>query len=99
VKQSPKNLIDKFLRNELTQEEAETLITWMEDPKNKSFLKQEIQLYHLINAYCLFFDAEKAYNSNVVSLKAPSKTKVLLIRKPWFKYAAAAILIIALAST
>lgn len=98
MKQATTKLIVKFLGNELSQEESESLKKWMELPENKLFLKQEIELYHLINKCCVSFDAEKAYSEHVKSVKIKKTTKVINIRKPLFKYAAA-ILIVTLATS
>lgn len=93
MKSNTKNLIDKFLRNELTHHEAEELKKWMDHPTNKAFLKQEIQMYHLINAYCESFDAEKAYNNHMIRIGEPPRKKTIFYRRPWFQYMSAAMIV------
>ena len=93
MKSNTKNLIDKFLRNELTHHEAEELKKWMDHPANKAFLKQEIQMYHLINAYCESFDAEKAYNNHMIRIGEPPRKKTIFYRRPWFQYMSAAMIV------
>lgn len=93
MKSNTKNLIDKFLRNELTHHEAEELKKWKDHPANKAFLKQEIQMYHLINAYCESFDAEKAYNNHMIRMGEPPRKKITFYRRPWFQYMSAAMIV------
>ncbi len=87
MKQLFPNFVDKFFRNELSIEEVKELKKWMEHPENKIFLKDEIQLYHLINTYCHSFNANQAY---IKTLPIGSKT-VEVKRLPFkilLKYAA-----------
>ncbi|MFN0291040.1 FecR family protein [Pedobacter helvus] len=87
MKESIEGLIAKFLRNELSQSEANLLKSWMELPENRAFLQNEIELYHLVNAYCETFDAEKAYEQHLAVVVGGKAT---IIRSLWPRYVAAA---------
>ncbi|MEW2923077.1 FecR domain-containing protein [Muricauda sp. ANG21] len=93
MEQNPDTLIAKFLRKELSQEEVKDLKDWMELPENRSFLEEEIQIYHLINAHCMSFDTDKAYDDLMAKRELNTKTTVLPMGRPWFRYAAAAIFV------
>ncbi|MNK15555.1 fec operon regulator FecR [compost metagenome] len=94
MKESIQELITKFLENELSQDEANMLKSWMELPENKLFLQKEIQLYHLVNAYCETFDAEKAYQKHLSVLT--KEEEVIPVRRLWPRYAAAAAILVML---
>ncbi|PHQ62523.1 MAG: iron dicitrate transport regulator FecR [Maribacter sp.] len=87
MKQPFPDCADKFFNNELSFEEVKELKKWMEHPKNKQFLKDEIQLYHLINAHCNTFDAHKAYMKKFPDGVETAKVKQLRFRA-LLKYAA-----------
>ncbi len=87
MKQPFPNCVDKFFRNELSFEEVKELKKWMEHPENKEFLKDEIQLYHLINTYCHTFDADKAYTKKLL-VRSKKGTEKQLPFRALLKYAA-----------
>lgn len=82
------NIIQKFLKNELSREKVIQLKEWLKRPENRKKLKDDIQLNHLINTWLQEFDAEKAYEAN----KQLRKNKNEGIKKLWtngiMKYAA-----------
>jgi len=90
-------LIEKFLSGKLDEQDAETLKKWMQHPDNAHFLKEETQLYYRLNALLHSTDTEKAYQKNISIL--PKKAKRKFPFAPVFKYAAVAILVIALGAT
>lgn len=90
-------LIEKFLSGKLDEQDAETLKKWMQYPDNAHFLKEETQLYYRLNALLQSIDTEKAYKRNTVLLHKKPTRKFPFA--PMFKYAAVAILVIALGST
>jgi hypothetical protein len=81
-------LIQKFLKNELSREEAIQLKDWLAKPENKEKLKDDIQLNHLINTWLQGFDTEKAYEENKQLRK--NKNKSIKKFQPYrlMKYAA-----------
>jgi len=89
--------IEKFLSGKLDEQDAETLKKWMQHPDNAHFLKEETQLYYRLNALLHSTDTEKAYQKNISIL--PKKAKRKFPFAPVFKYAAVAILVIALGAT
>lgn len=95
MERKPIALIEKFLRNDCSYEELSKLKKWIEQPENREYLKDEIKLYHLINAHFQAFDAEKAYINKTVLHTNQVKTKQPTFR-PWLKYAAILIAIIGL---
>ena len=87
MKQAFPDCVDKFFNNELSFDEIKELKQWMEHPKNKQLLKDEIQLYHLINTHCTTFDAHKAYMKKFPDGVKTAKVKQLRFRG-LLKYAA-----------
>lgn len=85
MKRKVRILIDKFLKGSLNQAEALRLKEWMQHPENRGILKEEVQLYHRLNAYLNSFDVDKAYKKNkALRYKTNRKPPFL----PIFKYAA-----------
>lgn len=86
MKDRPKHLIKKFLRDELSVEEAGVLKTWMETPGGKEFLKKEIQLQHLLHASLYHFDEEQAYARTSHTIRRSEKRTAT--RWGYIRYAA-----------
>lgn len=95
MEESIQQLIDKFLRNELTEAEAAALKIWLQLPEHRVHLEKEIQLHHLINAKTESFDSSAAFAQHQMKLLGEKQMK---IAKPsrWYRYAAAAIILMTL---
>lgn len=89
-------LITKFLRNELDHEEALMLKEWLKSGENRTSLAEDIRIHHLINASSDSFDAEKAFQTQFAYLQI-TNVPIRPVRKLWFKYAAAAVVLAMLA--
>lgn len=87
-----KRTIEKFLNDELSESEIRELKTWLEKPENKEFLKNEIQLYHLINNSILSFDSLKAYNKTKDTLDHKKRVSSISFNA-LLKYAMAAVIV------
>ncbi|WP_299671847.1 FecR family protein [uncultured Polaribacter sp.] len=90
MKEYPKDLIQKFLSNQLNESEIATLKDWLALPENKALLKEEIKLYHLLNAHFQAFDAQKAFAKQTIKI-SPVPPKAVVKKLRWtavFKYAA-----------
>ena len=64
MKKSKNHLIQKFLENNLSENEAIQFKEWLDKPGNKERLKDDIQLNYLINIWLSKFDTAKAYRKN-----------------------------------
>lgn len=89
-------LITKFLHNELNHEEALRLKEWLKFDENRTSLAEDIRIHHLINASSDSFDAEKAFQTQFAYPQITDRT-IRPVRKLWFKYAAAAVVLAMLA--
>lgn len=54
-------LISKFIDGNLTEQELKSLKVWLSNEENRSLLKKDIQLDHLIKLNLLDFNTEEAY--------------------------------------
>jgi ferric-dicitrate binding protein FerR (iron transport regulator) len=101
-------LISSYTAKEISQTEFNELRQWLKEaPENKQLFSDYLQFYKKSRqiSFLQFMDKDKAWYKIVSQLENPlvtiskqKKSKVVPIRKPWFKYAAA-ILVIALVST
>jgi hypothetical protein len=99
MKDSIKNICVKYLMHEANLEELETLDNWLQKPKNKQLFANYIKVNYAMDMYMNPFDTEtakKEYLERIRKDKRIQKKRKLL---KTVRYAAAAILIIALAST
>lgn len=75
MKKSKNHLIQKFLENNLSENEAIQFKEWLDKPGNKERLKDDIQLNYLINIWLSKFDTAKAYRKNKQIRKKNEKKK------------------------
>ncbi|MDD7888225.1 FecR family protein [Flavivirga sp. 57AJ16] len=92
------NLIVKFLLKEASFDELQQLELWINNPKNETMFSEYIKTNASINNVMNQYDKNKA-KENIIKRIRQEKKSVSLYKRPWFKYAAAAVLVIALAST
>lgn len=79
-----KRIVNKYLADDLTEEESELLMEWLDDAEHKKIFEEYIRLDGAINKSLHSFDALEAYQKAI-----PSETKVVTFRyENVFKYAA-----------
>lgn len=86
MKNEERILIDKFLDGTLNQKETLELIQWLRRPENENILKEEVQLYHKVNASLISFEIDKAYDKNVYLRNKHRNGKFPLLKV--YRYAA-----------
>lgn len=91
------NLIVKFLLKEANFDELQQLELWITNPKNEILFLEYIKTNAFINKVMNQYNKDKA-KENIIRRIRKEKKYALVYKKPWFKYAAA-ILVVALAST
>lgn len=91
-------LIVKFLLKEANFDELQQLELWIANTKNEKLFSEYIKTNAFINNVMSQYDKNKA-KENILRRIRQEKESTLLHKKPWIKYAAVAILVIALAST
>ncbi len=90
------SLIFKFLTHDISDEESIQLETWAKKKKNSKIIEDYIKLNYLTNYSIYTFDALKAYRK--ASLHTEPKS-IKRIAPRFFRYAAAAILVVALTTS
>ena len=67
-----KRIINKYLEDDLTEEESELLMEWLDDAEHKKIFEEYIRLDGAINKSLHSFDALEAYQKAI-----PSATKAV----------------------
>ncbi|WP_149304242.1 FecR family protein [Pareuzebyella sediminis] len=94
------NLVHKFLGDTITEDELQMLKKWLEDPKNKEYLKKVLTTNYELDSAYRKIDAENAYQRIVEATSAATKQVIKLRRKPrtFLNYAAAILVVLGVAS-
>ncbi|MCK0114821.1 FecR family protein [Gelidibacter sp. F63206] len=93
------NLIVKYLSKSATAIDLDTLSEWIKHPKNRNVFKDYVQTHYAITYTMNEPDSKKALERLLRTIRKEKSMVYQLKNQPIFKYAAAAVLIIALAST
>ncbi|RNL68622.1 FecR family protein [Sinomicrobium pectinilyticum] len=94
MKDKPDHLIEKFLEGRLLPGEEKELLSWLETPGGREFLKKEVQLRHLILGSLHKFDAETSYKKINSRVREKERPRVFRLRY-LLKYAAVFMLLLA----
>ncbi|HXJ99265.1 MAG TPA: FecR family protein, partial [Gelidibacter sp.] len=92
-------LIVKYLTKSATADDLDILHEWIEHPENRSVFKDYVQTHYAINHHMNQPDSEKALERLLSTIRKEKSVVYKLKKHSVFKYAAAAVLVIALAST
>ena len=91
-------LLRKFIKNECNKQETETLISYFKDIRGTENLPSLNEVKLLLDEFSIDNQHKSQANSTKILQEAKRREKTILVKSIW-KYAAAAILVIALAST
>ncbi|MGJ5643065.1 FecR family protein [Formosa sp. S-31] len=87
-----KDLIIKYLSNEISSSELDTLILWLQDPKNQKKFDFYVKTSHDIRLSKTNLDLDAQYNQVMKTLESKNQPAVKPLWKRIYKYAALLIL-------
>ncbi len=91
-----KNLIVKFLRNSISNEELETLSTWIKEEENEAVFKEYIETHCLTNHQISPSDVSEIEKKLLLKIAEHNNSLRKNIFQKYSKYAAAAIIVFGL---
>ncbi|RAJ25153.1 FecR family protein [Gelidibacter algens] len=92
-------LIVKYITKSAKADDLDTLSKWIENPENRNVFKDYVQTHYAITYIMNEPDSKKALERLLRTIRKEKSVVYKFKNQPIFKYAAAAILVIALAST
>ena len=92
-------LIVKYITKSATADDLDTLSKWIENPEYRKVFKDYVQTHYAITYTMNEPDSKKALERLLRTIRKEKSMVYKLKSQPIFKYTAAAILVIALAST
>lgn len=92
-------LIVKYITKSATGNDLDTLSEWIKKPSNKQVFKDYVQTHYAITYSMNNPDSQKALENLLLTIRKEKSWVYKLKTQPVFKYAVAAILVMALATT